>query len=251
MANDSDANTDLSRASDRLHGVISAAAGSVPIVGRAVEEAFRQLVADPALARRDRFLLELSSELSQLADHLNGIEARLKSDEDLNALIVEGVAIANRTAKPVKLAAIRNVLLNSTISEESDLVAERHILTTLDRMSEYQILILSWLSNGRIYTTSNMFDDILGRFVLDISVEIEYSILEVMFNEMFSLHVVETISGVLEDGSIAPKGVSSALHKIQPNAFGRKMLTYLTAGESTPLTTPSAPPSPSTPAAPR
>lgn len=117
-------------------------------------ELFDLLVSDPAVKRRDLFVMDLAARLEKLAENAIFDPASLIGNDDVSAFLLHAVQIAVRTRGVEKLEALREVAARGTIANDEDERAPAYVaMGIIDRLTDYHIIRLRWeVKPGRSYT---------------------------------------------------------------------------------------------------
>ncbi len=117
-------------------------------------ELFDLLVSDPAIKRRDRFIMSLATRLEELAQEAVFDPASLIDNDDVSAFLLHAVQIAVRSRGTEKLEALREVAARGTIaSDEEERVPAYVAMGIIDRLTDYHIIRLQWeVKPRRSYT---------------------------------------------------------------------------------------------------
>jgi hypothetical protein len=117
-------------------------------------EFFDLIISNPAVRRRDRFLMDLGRRLDTLAEKAIFDPKQLLDSDEVSAFLLHSIQIANRSRGEAKLAALREATVRGTIVE-SDLerAPSYVVLNLIDRFTEYHLMILMQEVRGRpMYT---------------------------------------------------------------------------------------------------
>lgn len=108
-------------------------------------ELFDLLVSDPAVKRRDRFVMDLASRLEELAEKAVFDPASLIENDDVSAFLLHAVQIAVRSRGSEKLKALREVAARGTIVSDEEERAPAYVaMGIIDRLTDYHIIRLRW-----------------------------------------------------------------------------------------------------------
>lgn len=117
-------------------------------------ELFDLLVSDPAVKRRDRFMMDLANRLEELAENAVFDPASLVQNDDISAFLLHAVQIAIRSRGAEKLEALKEVAARGTIASDEEERAPAYVaMGIIDRLTEYHIIRLRWeVKPRRSYT---------------------------------------------------------------------------------------------------
>lgn len=122
---------------DKNYGAIKAAIGLLPGVGGAVAEFYSTYISPPATKRLYEFLEKLIGELRSLQSQVNGftVESLQKNPVFITALM-QAIEIAIRNHQEEKLKALRNLILNSVLSNSVE--------------DDVKLLFFDWLNEFKV-----------------------------------------------------------------------------------------------------
>lgn len=116
-----------------------------PGVSGTASEFFDLVVSDPAIKRRDRFIMDLAVRLDELAEKESFDPASLIDNDDVSAFLLHAVQIAVRSRGAEKLEALREVAARGTIaSDEEERTPAYVAMGIIDRLTDYHIIRLRW-----------------------------------------------------------------------------------------------------------
>ncbi len=117
-------------------------------------ELFDLLVSDPAVKKRDRFMMDLANRLDELAENAVFDPASLIHNDDISAFLLHAVQIAVRSRGVEKLEALKEVAARGTIASDEEERAPAYVaMGIIDRLTEYHIIRLRWeVKPRRSYT---------------------------------------------------------------------------------------------------
>lgn len=160
---------DLSRStnSERLHRAVRfLAKATVGVVASSevsaiAAELFDLVVSDPAVKRRDRFMMDLAKRMENLEAEGKLSLHDLLSNEEAAALLLRSTQAAMRSSGEKKLQAIREAAAKGMISAAAQQSSSAQIVVgLLDRMTEYHVIVLLWENRERQhYTLRELRDD--------------------------------------------------------------------------------------------
>lgn len=117
-------------------------------------ELFDLLVADPALKRRDRFIMDLATRLEALAENAVFDPASLIANDDISAFLLHAVQIAVRSRGAEKLQALREAAARGTIADGEEERGPAYVaMGIIDRLTDYHIIRLRWEVKPRNFYT--------------------------------------------------------------------------------------------------
>jgi hypothetical protein len=125
-------------------------ASLVPGFGGTLGELFDLLVADPAMKRRDGFMLDLARRLDELAEANRFDVTRIIGDPGLSALLLHAAQIAARSEGKEKLAALREAAVRGSAAPDEESRSPAYVVMgIIDRLTDYHIILLRWESTPR------------------------------------------------------------------------------------------------------
>lgn len=140
---------------ERLHDVGSFLTKAVvsiiaPVGGGILTEAFGLIVTDPAIRRRDKFLMDVDERLTEMEQagfiRLGDIE----NSEEISALLLQAVQTATRSSGERKLQALKEIVVRGVTAREAAGASHAQVMLALvDRMTEHHIIALHWHSAPR------------------------------------------------------------------------------------------------------
>ena len=137
-----------------------AAVGVVAPIGLSAiaTELFDLVVSDPAVKRRDRFLMDLARRLDSLEAEGKLSLSDLLENEEAAALLFRATQAAMRSSGERKFQAIRETALNGILSAAAREGSPAQVVVgLLDRITEYHVILLSWENRGhRHYTLGDL-----------------------------------------------------------------------------------------------
>lgn len=117
------------------------AASFIPLLGSVMSSVLEATAVDPAMRRRDAFLLRLEERIVRLSDRVGSLEALLNG-HDVSALILQSVQISTRSMGQEKLSALENTVAKGIGSGPSEYTAALISLGVLDRCTSVHIQVL-------------------------------------------------------------------------------------------------------------
>ena len=132
---------------DRVHTVARTIISSVPEYGGAAAEIFNMIIAPPLEKRRDEWMREISDVLQDLEKNVSGftVEALSTNDAFID-LILQATQSALRTSSKEKRRALRNAVLNASLSSNPDIMLQQIFVNFLDSLTERHIQVLAMLA---------------------------------------------------------------------------------------------------------
>lgn len=114
-------------------------------------ELFDLVITDPAVKRRDRFIMELGKRLDELAEKKLFEPIDMLNNDDLSAFLLHSIQIAIRSTGEKKLVALRETTARGTVAAgEEQRAAGYMFLGLLDRLTDYHLILLSWEATPRL-----------------------------------------------------------------------------------------------------
>lgn len=132
---------------DRVHTVVRTIISSVPEYGGAAGELFNMVIAPPLEKRRDEWMREISDALQGLEKRVSGFTvAALSTNETFIDLILQATQSALRNSSKEKRRALRNAVLNASLSSHQDVMPQQIFVRLLDSLTERHIQVLAMLA---------------------------------------------------------------------------------------------------------
>jgi hypothetical protein len=135
---------------DYVHAGMRAGISVTPVIGGPVVELFNMLIAPPLEKRRDEWLIELYKRLKKAEQEIDGFKIEnLQSNDQFISILFSATQIAMRTHQKEKLEALRNAVINSSISPQIEENQHWVFLNMLDRYTPWHIIILKFYDTPR------------------------------------------------------------------------------------------------------
>lgn len=213
---------------DHLHAVARAGLGSIPIVGAAATELFQKLLGPPFERRRNKWMNQVASGLTELERlaQLN-IEILAENDAFIDAVLIASQA-AMRTNQEEKLDALRNAVLNAALPNPPDESTQQLFLNLLESFTVWHLRILhlfadssKWLhDNGKpvqqYYITASLSKVLLTAFP------------ELTHERPFYDQIIKDlhVRGLFGTDSIHAMMSGSGVYAKQTTSFGDRFLNF-------------------------
>ncbi len=128
---------------DMLHAASSIALSFIPGAG----ELFNACVMAPAERRRNDWIESIEKELYELSAQFSDITDRVQNNEQAISVILTASPIALKTHNPVKLEALRNIVINAILHEDYEEYKFQMFLSFIDDFTEWHIRLLEYFSD--------------------------------------------------------------------------------------------------------
>lgn len=128
---------------DMLHAASSIALSFIPGAG----ELFNACVMAPAVRRRNDWIESIEKELYELSAQFSDITERVQKNEQAISVILTASPIALKTHNPVKLEALRNIVINAVLHEDYEEYKFQMFLSFIDDFTEWHIRLLEYFSD--------------------------------------------------------------------------------------------------------
>lgn len=128
---------------DMLHAASSIALSFIPGAG----ELFNACVMAPAERRRNDWIASIEKELYELSAQFSDITERVQNNEQAISVILTASPIALKTHNPVKLEALRNIVINAVLHEDYEEYKFQMFLSFIDDFTEWHIRLLEYFSD--------------------------------------------------------------------------------------------------------
>ncbi len=124
-----------------IHAILRGGAGAVPFAGSLIAETL-SLLSDPAEARKERWLSELTETVNEIEEKLGVLPNSLKEDDEFVTFLYQATHIAIKNHQNEKIAALKTALYNKAKHKtESDLSLQ--YLRYVDELTVTHLLVLS------------------------------------------------------------------------------------------------------------
>lgn len=136
--------------------IAKSSAGSLAPVGLSsiANEIFDLIVSDPAVRRRDRFIMDSAARIAALEEAGQISLESLLDNEESAAILLRAVQAAMRSSGEQKLNALQEAalkgILSSVVGKGS---SSQIVIGLLDQMTEYHVILLLWEFHPRNHYT--------------------------------------------------------------------------------------------------
>lgn len=121
-----------------------------PVGGGMLTEAFGLIVADPAVRRRDNFLMDVDARLTEMEQAGFIRMGDIENSEEISALLLQAVQTATRSSGERKLEALKQIVVKGITAREAASASHAQVMVALvDRITEHHIIALHWHSAPR------------------------------------------------------------------------------------------------------
>jgi hypothetical protein len=134
-------------AKDLVHRTVKAGMSAIPFVGGPAAEFFDYFIRSPILERQDEFVLKLALGLDRLQKNQIDIET-LPNNQKFVTIVSQAMVISLRNHQKEKLEALQNAILNSAISNDSDIDLELMFLNYIDIFTPSHLEVLDYLNTN-------------------------------------------------------------------------------------------------------
>lgn len=128
---------------DMLHTASTITLSFIPGAG----ELFNACVMAPAERRRNDWIESIENKLYELSAQFSDIIARIQNNEQAISVILTTSPIALKTHNPVKLEALRNIVINAVLQEDYEEYKFQMFLSFIDDFTEWHIRLLEYFSD--------------------------------------------------------------------------------------------------------
>lgn len=137
------------QAGDRVHSVLKAALGMVPVAGAALQEIFVNIWMPPLERRRAEWMETITARLHEL-DQQGRLDLReLTDDQAFVTLMLDAGNAAVRTHEREKVEALRNAVLNSACIGSPGRNLELQFVALINQLSGWHLRLLALLGDPR------------------------------------------------------------------------------------------------------
>ena len=140
---------------DIVHLVVKAALSAVPIVGGPAVEFFAALVSAPLDSRRQEWMNQVTSRLNELSTHGLLKLDQLKDNPSFITMLLQATQAAIRNHQAEKLAALRNLVLNSALPGPPEEALEMMFLNFIDTCTDWHLTLLRFFDDPRKWAAAH------------------------------------------------------------------------------------------------
>lgn len=141
---------------DYAHAGVRAGLSTAPFLGGPLAEFFSIVIAPPLEKRRTAWMVEIFFRLKKLEEKVEGFKIEnLAQNAVFISTLLYATQAAMRTHQDEKLAALRNMVINSAIMPSVDENLQLMFLNLVDRYTRWHLIILHFLDDPREYGKRN------------------------------------------------------------------------------------------------
>jgi hypothetical protein len=140
---------------DVAHSIAKGAIGTIPIVGSLATEIFSLIVTPPLEKRRAEWMNDVAARLQALEDNGEINLQSLQNNEQFIDVVLQATTYALKSSEQEKIAAFKNMLLNTAIGEAPGITKSQIFLNMLDRFTSWHIVLLKFIDSPRDWFQQN------------------------------------------------------------------------------------------------
>jgi hypothetical protein len=136
-------------ARDYAHRAVRVGLGFIPVLGAVAAEIFDIAISTPAERRRDRWIIDVTEALAELAESQDGLLERLGSDERFTTIVLQASSAAVRTHEEEKLCALRNAVLNAALAPSIHETEQQLFIQLVNDLTAWHLRVLQLFADWR------------------------------------------------------------------------------------------------------
>ena len=136
---------------DRLHRLVRAAIGAIPVASGTVLEVWNSFVENPFQKRRTKWLSDLSAALNTLNDDVGKIKRDHDRLEVILSTILQSTDIALKTGDPAIHERLISIVLNTIIGQKPSEELSSLYMATLRQLTSSHFALLRLISSRQRY----------------------------------------------------------------------------------------------------
>ena len=220
--------------SDKITDGIHAAAQLIPFgIGGAVSEAIKSFVPVGYEQRRDNWLRTIALKLDAFPEETVELIKTYIDSEEGQTLLIRATMAAISTHKKEKIAAIRDILLETIREEEIPYDQKEIFLSTISALEPYDLLLLKiFSSKSQLFESIQSFEEAFN-ITKEYGFKGERDEFVIIINKLKSnslLRISELIDGfgdVYSENFITADATSS-LPKVVVTSFATQLMAFIT-----------------------
>lgn len=138
---------------DRVHRLVRAAIGLIPLGSGTVLEIFNAIITPPVEERRDEWMREITTEINELYERNILENGELLKNDEFISILIHASQLAIKNHQEDKLEALRNVVLHSLIPSDLSIDKKFSFLGILDQITPTHIHVLKVMKNGLLWAS--------------------------------------------------------------------------------------------------
>jgi hypothetical protein len=140
---------------DRVHAVIRAGLGAIPIGGQAAIELFGALITPPLEKRRNEWMRSVGELLARLAEDKKVNLEELQRNDAFIDLLMEASQAAIRNANHEKREALRNAIRNAAIGHAPEEALQHMFVHWVDELTVWHLHLLKLFQDPKAWVERN------------------------------------------------------------------------------------------------
>lgn len=183
-------NIKLTPATEHVFNVITAVLASIPI-GASFASLIKDYMPEAKFKRIDAFTKQIANDLKRLNDK---IDSECIAKDEYAYMFEQSFRGVAQNYQEEKIEAFRAILLNSAIRQDVIQEEKEFFLSLVNSLSVVHIRILKFLSNPEDYIQEQRVEPskFRGIFKKLIMPELDTSIIELAFNDLFQLGLIKS-----------------------------------------------------------
>ncbi|MCF1439533.1 MAG: hypothetical protein LPD71_12580 [Shewanella sp.] len=151
--------------SDRLHRLVRASLGALPVGSGTAVELFNAIITPPLDKRKKRWIKEVTEALNELLSRSHLTVEELSNNGEFIDVLISSSAQAIKTSEKEKIQILKNAVQNSAQREILGNEYRQHVLLLLDTLSVTHIRVLKCFSG--VHAGLNEGEAILKDYMSD------------------------------------------------------------------------------------
>jgi len=141
---------------DTVHTIVKASIAAIPYIGGPAAELFAAIIQPPLTKRRDEWIEYIAEGLKLLEEKFENFKIEdLSQNEMFITIVLHASQSALRNHQKEKLAALRNAVLNATLSDSPDEDIQLMFLDFIDSLTPWHLRILKFFDNPMAWGRKN------------------------------------------------------------------------------------------------
>lgn len=140
---------------DIVYAAVKAGVGSVPLIGSAASELLGLLVTPPIEKRRAEWMNDVGQRIKELEKSGRLDLNSLADNEQFVDTVLQATTYALKTSDELKIAALKNAIINTALNEAPDKTISQIFLNLIDSFTSLHIQILNLFNDPENWFKSN------------------------------------------------------------------------------------------------
>jgi len=217
---------------DKVHRVVRAGLGLLPVGSGAAVELFNSLVAPPLERRKNKWMVDVTEALQRLESERQVDLSEIFDDEEFISTLIEASSIALKNHENEKLSALKSTVINAASGEAPEYSKREMYLRYVNELTVWHLKILSLFNDPKGWGDRNnvVFPSLYagGRtHILDHAypeLKNEHDFYDQLWKDLYTRGLVNTDS---LHGMMTGSGVLEPCTK----ASGKEFLNFITVGD--------------------